>query len=88
MCELVQILQYIGNGGLAIVIFIIWYITYRQSSRQVQEMLELHSQIEQRMIRAIEEDQQWKEILAGILSRLEVKLETPAQCPIIKERSG
>lgn len=63
-----EIIKVLANGGTSVVIFIIWFITYKTINKQYSEHVE-------RLYKHIEEDVKYKELLVGILSRLESKLD-------------
>jgi hypothetical protein len=63
-----EVLKIIANGGISLVVLVIWYITFRTSSNQYQELVE-------RLFKQIEQDTKYKELLTGILTRLETKID-------------
>lgn len=63
-----ELLQALANGGVAIIIFVIWYITYRTHTQQ-------HTATIERLFTLIEQDIKYKELLIGILTRLETKID-------------
>ena len=64
-----DILKIISNGGVSVIIFTIWYVTYRTQTKQ-------HAETVERLFNQIEQDLKYKEILIGILSRLEAKIDS------------
>lgn len=81
--SLKDIIQFVGQGGLSIVIFIIWYFTFTKADKTAQKAFELHEQLSRELIQQLKDEQEGKIMLIGILARLETKLDTPAQCPIL-----
>jgi hypothetical protein len=99
--SLKDILQVVSQGGLAIVIFIIWYISQRDASKQnresmnttreavlcanktSQEAFDKHTELSKNLFQLLKDEQEYKTVLIGILDRISIKLETPAQCPIL-----
>lgn len=63
-----EIIKVIANGGVPIIIFVIWYITYRTHTQQ-------HTDTIERLFVLIEQDIKYKELLIGILTRLETKFD-------------
>ncbi|HOV99277.1 MAG TPA: hypothetical protein PK595_06875 [Bacteroidota bacterium] len=63
-----ELLKALSQGGVTILIFVIWFITYKTLSKQyVDQVNKLQEQIQ--------EDLKYKELLTGILTRLETKLD-------------
>lgn len=63
-----EVLKILANGGISLVVLVIWYITFRTSSKQYQDLVE-------RLFNQIEQDIKYKELLIGILTRLETKID-------------
>lgn len=63
-----ELLKVLANGGTSAVVFIIWFITQKTMNKQYSEHVE-------RLYKHIEEDIKYKELLVGILSRLESKID-------------
>lgn len=63
-----EIIKLIANGGIGIVLFIIWLITFTRAIKVYQDTTE-------KLFRLIEDEAKQKEQLSIILSRLEVKLD-------------
>ncbi|MEJ5352448.1 MAG: hypothetical protein WHS65_12740 [Melioribacteraceae bacterium] len=61
-------LKILANGGLSLIVFIIWYVTYKTSNKQYTDLVE-------RLFKQIEQDLKYKELLIGILTRLETKID-------------
>lgn len=89
-----EILQFIIQGGVAIVVFVIWYFTFTKSSKQTDSFLqqalsqsaeafEKHTKLNEQLLQYLKDEQEYKTILTGILDRISIKIETPARCPIL-----
>jgi len=63
-----ELLKIMANGGITVVVFVIWYITFKTTNKQYQEIID-------RLFQQIEADLKYKELLTGILARLETKLD-------------
>lgn len=63
-----DILKILANGGLSLIVFVIWYVTYKTSNKQYTDVIE-------RMFKLIEQDIKYKELLIGILTRMETKID-------------
>ncbi len=63
-----EILKILANGGISLIVLVIWYITYKTSNKQYQDFVE-------RLFNQIEQDIKYKELLVGILTRLETKID-------------
>ncbi len=82
MEELRAILQVIGQGGLSIIIFIIWYFTFTKANKTASEAFRKHEDLSAALLQLLKDEQDYKTMLAGILMRLEEKLSKPVTCPI------
>jgi hypothetical protein len=89
-----EIMQFVVQGGVAIVVFIIWYFTFMKSSKQTDDFLKQSlsqsseafdklSKINEQLLQYLRDEQDYKLQLAGMIDRISVKLEVPAQCPIL-----
>ncbi|QKJ99921.1 MAG: hypothetical protein HND40_10295 [Ignavibacteriota bacterium] len=63
-----DLLKVLANGGISIIIFVIWFVTYKTQSKQYTDLVE-------RLFKQIEQDLKYKELLIGILTRLETKVD-------------
>lgn len=63
-----DLLKVLANGGIAIIIFVIWFVTYKTQSKDYAALVE-------RLFKQIEQDLKYKELLIGILTRLETKMD-------------
>ncbi len=79
-----SILQILSQAGLALVIFVIWYITFVQIKRDMHTTIEKYEEMNKELIQLLKEEQEYKSMLAGIMMRLEEKLSKPVVCPIVK----
>lgn len=89
-----DIIGFIMQGGIAIVVFIIWYFTFTKSNKQTdafisqslsqsEEAFKKLTLLNEQLLQLLKDEQEYKTTLAGILDRISIKLETPAQCPIL-----
>ncbi|MCL4492532.1 MAG: hypothetical protein M1510_11670 [Nitrospirae bacterium] len=81
--SILPILQIISQGGLALVIFVIWYFTFKRLNEILKEAFEKHARLSEALLQQIKEDQEYKLQLASIFDRILVKLDVPAQCPVL-----
>lgn len=63
-----DLLKILANGGLSLIVFVIWYVTYKTQSASYTDLVE-------RLFKQIEQDLKYKELLIGILTRLETKMD-------------
>lgn len=84
MDELKSILQVIGQGGLSIIIFVIWYFTFTRANKTASEAFRKHEELSAALLQLLKDEQEYKTMLAGILMRLEEKLSKPVACPMAK----
>jgi hypothetical protein len=63
-----EILKILANGGISLIVLVIWYITFKTTNKQYQDVVE-------RLFKQIEQDIKYKELLIGILTRLETKID-------------
>lgn len=78
-----EIIQLVAQGGSAILIFIIYLITIKHLNATLKEAFDKHSRLSGDLIQLLKDEQEYKTTLTGILDRISLKLETPAQCPIL-----
>lgn len=89
MDELVKAaIKLAGEGSYAAVFLIIWYITYRDTSRKLAEAFRLHGELNANLIQLLKDEQEYKSMLIGILTRLEEKLRHVFMCPLKSDREG
>jgi hypothetical protein len=61
-------LSILANGGISLIIFVIWYVTFKTINKQYIDLVE-------RLFKQIEQDLQYKELLTGIMTKLETKID-------------
>jgi len=81
MEEIKAIATIAGQGGIAVVMLIVWYITSQRQTAVQAESFKKHHALEQTLIKLLQDEQEYKLELMGILNRLDIKLDTPMQCP-------
>lgn len=92
--SLKEIVGFIMQGGIAIVVFIIWYFTFtkadkraaeqqRQQNEQSTAAFKKHTELNATLIQLLKDEQEYKTVLTGVLDRLDAKLAIPAQCPML-----
>jgi len=81
--------QAVVQGGVAIIIFVIWFFTFIRANAQYDELSKRHESLSTTLIQLLQDEQDYKSHLAGILQRLEQKLDAPVRCPLTvkKQRS-
>ena len=89
-----EILQLIVQGGVAIIVFVIWYFTFMKSAKQTdsflsqslaqsKEAFDKLTRMNEQLLLYLKDEQEYKTVLTGIMDRVSAKLEIPAQCPIL-----
>jgi len=63
-----DLLNILANGGIAVIIFVIWFVTFKTQTKQYTDLVE-------RLFNQIEQDLKYKELLLGVLTRLETKID-------------
>jgi len=88
--SLLPLLQILSQIGLALIIFVIWFFTFKSltqflkdSNEVTAEAFRKHTTLSESLIQLLKDEQEYKLHLAGVLDRISIKLETPAQCPIL-----
>lgn len=88
--SLLPLLQILSQVGLALIIFVIWYFTFKSltqflkdSNEVTAEAFKKHTTLSESLIQLLKDEQEYKTLLTGILTRFEGKLNTFAQCPIL-----
>ena len=61
-------LSILANGGISLIIFVIWYVTFKTINKQYIDLVE-------RLFKQIEQDLRYKELLTGIMTKLETKID-------------
>lgn len=70
-----ELVTIIGNGSVAAILFVMWYLSFRQFSRQHERAFKQNQENLQQMFKMMEQDSRYKELLTNILTRLELKLD-------------
>lgn len=83
MEELKAIINVVGQGGMAIVVFVIWYFTFTKGLKTTEEAFQKHTELNTAFIQLLKDEQEYKLMLAGTLERIAEKLSTPARCPVL-----
>ena len=92
--SLKEIVVFTMQGGVAIIVFIIWYFTFTKSNKQSEEFMrhslsqskeafDKHGLLNEKLLEYLKDEQDYKITLTGLLDRMSIKLETPAQCPLL-----
>lgn len=74
-----EILNLIGNGSIAVIVFVMWYLSFKQFNRQQEKVTKTNDENVKRMFYLMEQDIKYKEVLNAILSRVEIKLDVHLQ---------
>jgi len=82
MEELKPVWSILGQGGLSVIIFIVWYITFTKINTTLSEAFRKHEELSGRLLTLLESEQEYKSQLVGILTRLEIELKTNFRCPL------
>jgi len=78
-----EIIKLIIEGGLGVAMFIVWLKTFTEMVKTTKEAFDKHQQLSETLVTLLKDEQEYKTMLTGVLDRLSVKLDTPAQCPIL-----
>jgi len=77
-----EIVQLVVQGA-GVLVFILFLITFRQLNSTLKEAFAKHARLSESLIQLLKDEQEYKTTLTGILDRISIKLETPAQCPLL-----
>lgn len=66
-----ELIKLMANGGLSVMVFVIWVFTFKELKSQNK----VHRSHVEKLYQMIEQDLKYKELLTGILTRLETKLD-------------
>lgn len=77
-----QMWTLVAQGGLSIVIFVIWYFTFKWSIQQNKASRADYVMMVQQLIQVIKDNQEHSLLLTGTLDRLSQKLDNPVVCPL------
>jgi uncharacterized protein YneF (UPF0154 family) len=70
-----ELLNLIGNGSIALIVFVMWYISIKQFSRQQEKNTRQEQENVKQMFVMLEQDIKYKEVLTALLSRMETKID-------------
>ena len=70
-----ELLNLIGNGSIALIVFVMWYISIKQFSRQQEKNARQEQENVKQMFVMLEQDIKYKEVLTALLSRMETKID-------------
>lgn len=70
-----DILQLITNGSVAVIVFVMWFLSLKQFNKQQERAYKQMLEQTERMFEMLEQDIKYKEALTGILNRLEIKID-------------
>lgn len=82
MEELKPVWSILSQGGLSVIIFIVWYITFTKINNTLAEEYRKHEELSGRLLTLLEAEQEYKSQLVGVLTRLEIELKTNYRCPL------
>ena len=81
--ETTEIIKLVVEGGLGAAMFVVWLKTFTEMIKTTKEAFDKHRVLSETLIQLLKDEQEYKTILTGIMDRISIKLETPAQCPIL-----
>lgn len=70
-----ELLNLIGNGSIALIVFVMWYISIKQFARQQEKNARQEQENTKQMFVMLEQDIKYKEVLTALLSRMETKID-------------
>ena len=70
-----ELLNLIGNGSIALIVFVMWYISIKQFSRQQEKNARQEQENVKQMFVMLEQDIKYKEVLTALLSRSDTKID-------------
>lgn len=71
----VELLKILANAGVGVIIFVIWWVSTKNQNKQFYKMLDQNRETLERFFGFMKEDNKYKELLSGILTRLETKID-------------
>jgi hypothetical protein len=78
-----KVLDLVGQGIISIAILVIWFYTFKQSSKQQEEannryalLATENSNLIKQLFDLVKGDTKYKELIAGILGRLELNIQS------------
>ena len=106
--SLKEIIQLAVQGGIGVVMLVVWYYTRKDGNKQADdakkqtdraidvaqkavdaatrtttEAFQKHAILADALFQHMRDEQEDRSLLTGILDRLTIKLDTPAQCPLL-----
>ncbi len=81
-----RIISLIGQGGLSIIIFVVWYITFTRINSTLTEAFSKHQDLSRTLLHLLENEQDYKGQLISVLTRLELELKTNQRCPLAQNK--
>lgn len=70
-----NLLEIVSNGSIAVIVFVMWYLSFKQFHKQQERVYRQMEEQTGRMFELIEQDIRYKEELTTILSRVETKMD-------------
>lgn len=83
--ELKTIMQLVGQGGLSIVMFVVWFVYHKNQVEFLTKILDEQSKREDRNFQILKEATETLQQLTAYISRMEYKIDSNEWCPITKE---
>lgn len=74
MSELSIVQQVIANGGISVILFAIWYFTFKKSDERYQETIKKIDETYKTMLEILKQDSEYKQLLAGHLAEIKTEL--------------
>jgi hypothetical protein len=71
-----ELLKVLSQGGFTLIMFVVWYLTYKGMEKRFTETAEKQNQFTERLFQQMEQDLKYKELLIGLLSKLELKIDS------------
>jgi hypothetical protein len=78
-----DLLKLVVEGGLGVAMFIVWLRTFSEMIKVTKEAFDKHKELSEALVQLLKDEQEYKTVLTGVLDRISIKLETPAQCPLL-----
>lgn len=71
-----ELIDLITGGGLNVILFAIWYFTAKAMQKSYKTMQDQNMEIVKKMFSIMEADMKYHELLTGILTRIEIKIDS------------
>jgi hypothetical protein len=81
--ETKEIIKLVVEGGLGAAMFVVWLRTFTEMIKMTKEAFDKHRVLSETVIQLLKDEQEYKITLTGVMDRISVRLDTPAQCPIL-----